>query len=240
MPQSRSPNVDSHGEHSRLACRTTVPHPIEILEMTLYQPRELKTSRLQDAHMTSDWEDFANDVTSGDPDRVNLAVEEIKSLDVRERIELFDARFDDLTELYADSDDGYVRQSIVRVVEHLAPGMAAVVNLYEEGGDALERVADQTDDVRNFMLEAITDEDGRVRNSAKRGLRNVFRTYDMLERPEAVEAVMEELEEMAPAYSGTRRDHLLEAKEDARFHLQPRFARLTEGLRTELTERDDV
>ena len=218
----------------------TVPHPIGILGKTLHQTRELKGSPLEDAYMKSDWEEFANDVTSGDPNRVNPAVEEVKSLGVRERIELFDARFDDLTDLYADGDDGYVRQSIVRVVEHLAPGMAAVVNLYEEGGDALERVADQTDDVRNFMLEAITDEDGRVRNSAKRGLRNVFRTYDVLERPEAVEAVMEKLDEMAQEYSGKRRDHVLEAREDARFHLQPRFAQLTEGIRNELSERDDV
>ncbi|GAB6880110.1 hypothetical protein JCM17823_23840 [Halorubrum gandharaense] len=198
--------------------------------------RELKRSPIEYICMESDWEEFVDAVTSGDPDRVNPAVEEIKSLDVRERIELFEERFDDLRDLYGSSNDGYVRQSIVRVVEHLSPGLGAVVNLYEQGDDALEQVADQTDAVRAFMLEAMTDEDGRVRNSAKRGLRDVFRTYDALEQPAAVEAVMDELDEIAREYSGKRRDHLLEAKEDARFHLQPRFAQLTEGLRDELSE----
>ena len=60
-------------------------------------------------------------------------------------------------------------------------------------------------------------EDGRVRNSTKRGLRDVFRTCDVLEYPMTVETAMNELNEMAREYSGKRHDHLLKAKEDARF-----------------------
>lgn len=103
--------------------------------------------------------------------------------------------------------------------------------------DELERVSEQTDTLCGFLLEALTDEDGRVRQSAKRGLRNVFRTYSTLENSETLEALAAELDEMADEYSGSRRKHLLEAKDDAAFHQQSGFARLAEGLRREMDDR---
>jgi len=57
---------------------------------------------------------------SGDSDRVNT-VDEIKELSVIERADLFDTCFEDVTDMYVNHYDGYVRQSCVRVVEQLAP-----------------------------------------------------------------------------------------------------------------------
>ncbi len=94
-------------------------------------------------------------------------------------------------------------------------------------------VRDQTDALCGFLLEAITDDDGRVRQSAKRALKAAFRTYDSLEDEETIEALAHELERMADEHSGTQRKHLLEAKEDAKFTLHSPLGRISEGFHEE-------
>jgi hypothetical protein len=156
---------------------------------------------------------------------------------LEERIELFDVCFDELTEMYAAADDGYVRQSIVRAAERLIPGIPTVMALDTDdrsiGADEAD-VRDQTDALCGFLLEAITDDDGRVRQSAKRALKDVFRTYDSLDDEETVEALAQELERMADEYSGKQRKHLLEAKEDAEFALQSPLGRIVDGFQEEI------
>lgn len=186
--------------------------------------------------MEQRWEEFADALESGDTDRVNVVIDEIKELDIDERARLFEESFDDLMALYADSDEGYVRQSTVRVTEQLTPGLAAVVNLTDDEqstDDDVEQLLEQTDTLCGFLLEAITDKDGRVRQSAKRGLQDVFRTYDALKNTETIEALIAELDEMATEYSGKRHEHILEAKEDAEFNLQPGYARMLKEFQQE-------
>ena len=188
--------------------------------------------------MERSWDEFADALKSGEPDQVDAAIEDVKSLDPDDRADLFEQWFEDLSALYADHEDGYVRQSVVRVAEQFAFGlMPAVVRTPEDEGE-LERISEQTDTLCGFMLEALTDEDGRVRQSAKKGLQDVFRTYDALEESETLEALAAELDEMADEYSESRRKHLLEAKDDALFHQQSGFARLAKGLHEELNRRD--
>lgn len=190
--------------------------------------------------MERSWNEFADALKSGDPDRVNPAIEDVKSLDPDERADLFEEWFDDLTALYAGHEDGYVRQSTVRVAEQFAFGlMPAVVRKSGDEDDELERISGQTDTLCGFMLEALTDEDGRVRQSAKRGLKHGFRTYSALEDTETLEALAAELDEMADEYSGSRRKHLLEARDDALFHQKPAFSRLAGGLRREVDEHNE-
>lgn len=186
--------------------------------------------------MDDRWNEFENALESGDSDRVNEVVDAIKEMDLDERIRLFEVCFDELTDLYAESDDGYVRQSTVRVAEQLTPGIALIFAIADDDRSMnadFEDVRGQTDEVAGFLLEAMTDEDGRVRNSAKRGLKDVFRTYDSLEDEETIEALAIELEEMGTEYSDKRREHLLEAKSDAEFFLQSGFGRLVEGFQKE-------
>ena len=187
--------------------------------------------------MERSWDEFADALKSSDPDRVNSAIEEVESLDPDERADLFEERFDELSALYADHEDGYVRQSVVRLAEQFAFGLMPAVVRTPEDEDELERISEQADTLCGFLLEALTDEDGRVRQSAKKGLSNVFRAYDALEETETLEALAAELDELAEEYSGSRRKHLLEARDDALFHQQPAFSRLAEGLQRELDDK---
>jgi len=186
--------------------------------------------------MRDRWEGYVSDIESGDSGRANEAIDEIKDMDLGERIDLFEICFDELTEMYAAADDGYVRQSIVRVAEQLTPGIPTVVALDNDDRsldvDATE-IREQTDALCGFLLEAITDDDGRVRQSAKRGLKDIFRTYDMLEDEETIEALMLELNEMAADASGKQQQHIQETKTEARSTLQSGLARLVEGFQEE-------
>lgn len=185
--------------------------------------------------MSSRWEQYERELRSGDPDRVNPVVDEIKDLSVLERADLFDDCFEEVTDLYASHDDGYVRQACVRVVEQLAPKLPAAVNLQSPDVESppADTVYDQTDAVCGFLLAAITDEDGRVRQSAKRALKSTVRTYDALEEAETNAAIIEELERMAADASGKRQKHLLEAKEDAEFFMHSGIGRMVKGFQTE-------
>ncbi len=186
--------------------------------------------------MYNRWSEFHTAIESGESDRVNDVVDEIKDMGLEERIELFDVCFDELTDMYAVADDGYVRQSIVRVAEQLTPGLPTVVALDNEDrsiGVSEADIRDQTDAICGFFIEAITDDDGRVRQSAKRGLKDVFRTYDALDDEETIEALARKLDEMASQTSGKQENHLREARDDAAFFLQSSIARLIEGFQDE-------
>jgi hypothetical protein len=156
-----------------------------------------------------------------------------------ERIELFDVCFDEVAQMYETADDGYVRQSLVRVADQLTPGIPTVMALDNDDrsiGAGEAAIRDQTDALCGFLLEALTDDDGRVRQSAKRGLQDVFRTYDALGDEETLEAVVVELDEMAAEASGKQAKHLREAKEDAKFSLKSGVARIVEGFQEEFDE----
>ena len=189
--------------------------------------------------MNEQWTEFAAALESGESDQVNEVIDDIKDMELGERIELFDVCFDELTEMYAAADDGYVRQSVVRTAERLIPGIPTVMALDNDdrsiGADEAD-VRDQTDALCGFLLEAITDDDGRVRQSAKRALKDIFRTYDSLDDEETVEALAQELERMADEYSGKQRKHLLEANEDAEFALQSPLGRIVDEFHEEFGE----
>jgi len=182
------------------------------------------------------WSDFAPELESGDSDRVNDVIDDINDMDLDERLELFNSCFDELAQLYEAADDGYVRQSVVRVANQLIPGLPTVMALDNDdrsiGTDEAE-LQDQTDALCGFLLEALTDDDGRVRQAAKRGLKDVFRTYDALDDEATLEALVIELDDMAGETSGTQAKHLREAKENAKFSLQSGVARLVEGFEEE-------
>ena len=182
-------------------------------------------------------ETFKTALESGDTDRVNTVIDELNAMDLDERVECFEACFEPVADLYGTADDGYVRQSVVRVAEQLTPGLPAVVALGNEDRSMRAEEADiraQTDTLCGFFLEALTDTDGRVRQSAQRGLKDVVRTYDALEDEATIDALVAELDEMATQASGTTQTHLAEAKEDVQFFRQSGLARLLEGFQDEL------
>ena len=187
------------------------------------------------------WETYEPEIRSGDADRINSIVDEIKEMGVMERAELFDDCFEGVADLYEGHEDGYVRQSCVRVVEQLAPKLPAAVNLQSPDVESppAETIHDQTDAVCGFLLEALTDEYGRVRQSAKRALKDCVRTYDALDETATIEGLIEELEMMAADASGKQEKHLWEAKQDAQFFMQSGIGRMIEGFQKEFGDELD-
>ena len=185
--------------------------------------------------MTTQWEEYEPELRSGDADRINAVVDEIKDMSIMERTETFEGCFAGATDLYDTHEDGYVRQSCVRVVQQFAPKLPAAVNLQSTDIESppAETVHDQTDAVCGFLLEALTDEDGRVRQSAKRALKDCVRAYDALEETATIEGLLEELETMADDASGKQEKHLREAKEDTEFFMQSGLGRIIEGFQKE-------
>jgi len=185
--------------------------------------------------MMTQWKEYESELRSGDADRVTAVVDEIREMSIMERTEAFAECFGGVTDLYRSHEDGYVRQSCVRVVQQFAPRLPAAVNLRSSdvASPPAETVHDQTDAVCGFLLEAITDEDGRVRQSAKRALKDCIRAYDALGETATIEALIEELETMAADASGKRAKHLQEATEDAEFFMQSGLGRIIEGFQAE-------
>ncbi|WP_281196071.1 hypothetical protein [Halorubrum sp. F4] len=68
--------------------------------------------------MHSSKAEFAEAITSGDPDRVNAAIEEVREAETAERAHLFVSSVDEFTQYYY-ADDGYQRLSVVRFLRQL-------------------------------------------------------------------------------------------------------------------------
>lgn len=180
------------------------------------------------------WSEIETAVRSSDPDRVNDVIDRIERMDRERQSQLFDAGFDDLASIYRESADGYVRQSIVRTINALSPGLAVAFTLTDEEGDTDETraaVERRLDTATGFLIKAIQDDDGRVRQSAKRALKDAYRGYGALGETDTVTALAAELGEMAEEYDDTRRDHLIESKDDAEFVLSPAETRMIENIR---------
>ena len=192
--------------------------------------------------MTPQWEECAPAIRSGDADRVNAVIDEITDMDATERAELFEDYFVGGTELYDSHADGYVRQSCVRVVEQLAPKLPAAVTGQSSAVEqpAADTVSEQSDAVCGFLLNALTDEDGRVRRSTKRALQDCVRTDDALDETATVEGLIDELAAMAVNVSGKQETHLQEAKADAEFVMQSGIGRLIQGVHEEVIETPDT
>jgi len=179
-------------------------------------------------------EELLSTLESGETERVNTTLDALESGDFEDRIRQFDACFDELTQLYSENGDGYVRQSCLRAIEKVLPGMAmAVATEGEQRSADIDRqtVQKRTDTACEFLLEAITDPDGRVRKATKRDLKKVARTYDALGDVDAVVTLTQELDAMANEYADDRRKHLLEAKEAVEFFNRSHVGRIVEGLR---------
>jgi len=191
--------------------------------------------------MTTRWAEYEPELRSGNADRINSVVDEIKDMGVMESADLFEECFEGVTDLYESHEDGYVRQSCVRVAQQFAPRLPAAVNLQsmEVESPPTETIHDQTDAICGFLLEALTDEDGRVRQSAKRALKDCVRTYDALDETTIIEGLIEELDSMAAEASGKQEKHLREAKEDAKFFMQSGIGRIMEGFQKQFGDELD-
>lgn len=110
----------------------------------------------------SDPDTIVTAVASGDTDRVNRVIDAIEDREPACRAALFDQCVDHLVDVYREADDGYTRQSVVRTLDALY-SVAAV----EEGNRRdFDPDGERSTRFVEFLLEALCDDDGRVRQSA--------------------------------------------------------------------------
>lgn len=133
---------------------------------------------------------------------------------------------------------GGVVVKLVRVIEELVPDIVGAVAVYNEGRDVdAETVQERTDDCVEFLLKAITDEDGRVRQAAGRGLQDAARTYDGLEDDAAVALLVHELDRLGDAVDDDVRAQVTRARRDIAHFEQFGTARVVKAFQRDLSER---
>lgn len=131
--------------------------------------------------------EFKGAITSGDADRVNTAIEDVKGPNTSERAYLFVNCIDDFSELY-HVDEGYQRLSVIRFLRALyTPHLPTKYR----------------DRFWELLCDAIADEDGRVRKAAEKAMDKVITFVGYGEQP--VKPFRADLKELAntqvPTYS---------------------------------------
>lgn len=130
--------------------------------------------------------EFRDAITSGDPDRVNAVIEEVKGPNTAERARLFVSCIGEFSECY-DVDDGYQRLSVVRFLRALYTPHIPI---------------EYRDLFWELLCEAIADEDGRVRTAAEKAMDKIITFAAHLDQPvERLRADLEELGNQVPTYS---------------------------------------
>lgn len=177
---------------------------------------------------------FADALSSGDSDQVNRAVDEVKNLDLEDRAALFDDCFDVCREIYEDGD-GYQRQSAIRFAAALYPRLAyrAVGAEFTDdalpGGYTVEETAMHRDRLRELYLEALVDDDGRVRRAAAKAIKEVALTAEMIGADDERQTMLEKLESLAAHQPESKTKHIEQAYENVVFHADKPVSLLHEG-----------
>ena len=102
-----------------------------------------------------------NAVRSSDADQASDAIDRIKEIP-DERARVLEVGFDEFVKTCGDSEDGYVRQSVVRITEVSLSGLEITFMVGEEGrvgGDAVTE-PELLDSSAGFLLEAVRNDDG--------------------------------------------------------------------------------
>ena len=129
--------------------------------------------------------EFKAAVTSGDSDRVNAAIEEVKDAEMAECAYLFVNCIEEFAHCYY-ADDGYQRLSVIRFLHQLYTAHLPIA---------------YRDVFWELSLDAIVDEDGRVRKAALKAMEKIIFFTDYREQP--VDPLRADLEEIADTHDPT-------------------------------------
>lgn len=131
--------------------------------------------------------EFKDAITSGDPDRVNAAIKEVKGPNTAERAHLFVSCIEEFTECYY-VDDGYQRLSVVRFLRALYTPHIPI---------------EYQNELWEMLCDAIADGDGRVRKAAEKSMDKIISFVAYREQP--LDPLRADLAEIAdtqvPTYS---------------------------------------
>lgn len=186
-------------------------------------------------------EAFRAALSSGDTERVNHAIDEVEDMNLEERAALFDDCFELCRDLY-ESDDGYRRQSVIRFAAALYPRLAVRTVGAEITDDALpgewtlDDIATHRSRLRALYLEALVDDDGRVRRAAAKALKDLALSAEMIEAEDELQTMVDELEALAVKHDDATQKHIEEASENVAFHAEKPGSLLPTGLRDALAQ----
>jgi len=189
-------------------------------------------------------EGFIEAIGSGDSDRVNAAIDALEDAEPADRPAFAEACFERSVACYRDGD-GYQRQSVVRFLDELyscavmKPALGRIGDPASPGGGLNDEIVDWRP-FREFYLDAIRDDDGRVRRAVRKAIKNVCVSADMIDDDGVLEPLRSDLEEIAAEETEeAKRKHIEEALSDVAFHTQPRGARLRGALEGVLKEMEN-
>lgn len=168
---------------------------------------------------------FADALSSGESDQVNRVVDAVKNMDLEERAALFDDCFAVCREIYEDGD-GYQRQSAIRFAAELYPRLVYRTVGAEFTDDALpaehtvEETATHRTRLRELYLEALVDDDGRVRRAAAKAIKELALTAEMIGADDELQTMIKALESLAADQPESKTKHIEQAYENVAFHAE--------------------
>ena len=182
-------------------------------------------------------EAFAAALSSGETDRVNRAIDEVEEMDLEERAAMFDECFELCRDVY-ESDDGYQRQSAIRFADALYPRLAFRMVGAERSDEelpddhTLDELATHRSRLRDLYLDALVDDDGRVRRAAAKALKQLALTADLIEADDELQTMLTEIEALAEKHGNDdKQKHIEQAYQNVAFHAEKPESLLPTGLR---------
>ncbi|WP_435080002.1 HEAT repeat domain-containing protein [Halococcus sp. AFM35] len=178
---------------------------------------------------------FFEALWSGDTEQVNRALDEVHEMELEEQAELFDEGFEICRELYAEGD-GYQRQSAIRFAAELYPRLAFRTVGSEFTDDALPgdhttaETASHRERLRELYLNALTDDDGRVRRAAAKAIKSLALTAEIIENEDELQRLIKELESLKASHTDPERKHIQQAYENVTFHTNKPFSVLSNAM----------
>jgi hypothetical protein len=166
--------------------------------------------------VTLDPDAVADTLAVGDTDETNRIIDAIDDLDVSERYRLYDDLFDACRPVFESADDGYVRQSVVRVLREAYPGVERAPGGVDglDIDDAFQTdVAAQRDRYVAFLLDALDDPDGRVRIAAADAFNLLAVGLGMADLDDERARIAADLETLAANQPEEKRKHTEQARE---------------------------
>lgn len=164
-----------------------------------------------------DSDTIATVVESGETDEINDLIDEIESLDVTAQLELFEDSFETLLDCMGH-EDGYSRQAVVRIVSALDPSTGRMA--VETSPDQFETIPEETrfaeaiDRESALFVAALTDEDGRVRRAAIRGLNSLAVGCRLTDDRETLDQLAANIRDLS--VGDEKHDHVEEALDTVR------------------------
>lgn len=160
-------------------------------------------------------ESFAEALASGDSDRVNEAIDEIEAVDRADRVEPYPELFEVCYPIY-ESDDGYVRQSVVRFLRDAYPLLEIRIASSEPervDGYTIDDLTEHRTRLVEFLLEALEDDDGRVRSAAADGFDLLGVAIDLAGLDAEKRALLDELDDLVETLPAEKAKHAEEARQ---------------------------